>query len=359
MTPRAAFLIELLDKLGGPLMAAVESRASGDNVGESKTIAALLGQSVQLGMSLSQTIDTGDEQEADSLRVALTALSGPMIAELYRVQGRPPSEEDTKRLAKALEAVVTFAENFTPAAGHTARLKTLGTDRPLFDAAQSHIFYFSAMVPVLGAIAEFPFGQNETALVQEVAEKLAVRARSLREALSGSGSDMAEVSFTELMILHSLARVYAECHKAETKRLLDMEEPEASPSLDPVWKAFDLRLSMLETLLNVALPSSDDGPVASPVPAPPPSKAPAAAAPASQEPSAPPGEGNPMTFFSKGPADTDATPSEPPPEAAPPPASPETPPLAPPAESVPPSGEKSNPMAFFRPGAKKGTDDSE
>lgn len=313
MTPRTLFLIELLDKLGTPLMKSA-SAVGGDDITQAKALAAMVGSSVQLGMSLGQVVgvnDTaGNEDEADGIRVALTALSGPMIAELYRVSGKIPGDEDVRRLSKSLESLVTLAQNFTPSAGHTARLKLMDGSRPLYDASQSQIFYLNALLPVLSAVAEFSYGIPETQLLTDIAQKLDIRAENLRGDLMGTGADEAEIKFSTLMILHSLARLYAECHRAHTLKIMASDQADKTPDIMDVWLAFDVRLSMLETLLNIAVPAGQRSASASLTPVgPPPAQNPAAPPvtaptppPASSAPISNPG-GNPMAFFKKKPAD--------------------------------------------------------
>jgi hypothetical protein len=363
MDLRNTFLIELLDKLGVPLMGAVQVHGHGDGAPDkdAKVLAAMLGQSVQLGLAVAQKLDLKEGQgDADAVRLSLSAMAGKLVGDSYRQTGRLPNEADTARMTRALEAVLTFADNFTPSAEHAARLRSVGTDRPVFDMAQSQIFYLSAMEPVLAAIAEFPFGQNETTLIQTTAENLQSRAANLREAMIGASAEKAESAFAELMILHSLARIYADCHRSETARILSNPDQSTAPSLEPVWKGFDLRLAMLETLLNVAVPGEmpESAPPKAPVPiAPPQAQAPVAvpipATPVVEAPLPPPPQhvqpapgpaappGGPMGFFAKKPVD--AVPSTPATPAA-------APPAAPPAEG-------GSPMAFFKPGVKK--EDSE
>lgn len=389
MNQRANFLIELLDKLGVPLMNAVQSSApasDGAPAKEAELMATMLGQSVQLGLSVAGKLDLKEEDgEADAVRLSLSAMAGKLIGDSYRQHGRLPSEADTTRMARALEAVLTFADNFTPSAEHSARLRAVGGEKPLFDLNQSQIFYLSAMEPVLAAVAEFPFGQNEIGLIQSTAEKLHERAKTLREALIGASAEGPESAFAELMILHSLARIYADCHRAETARIAKADENAPPPSLDPVWKGFDLRLSMLEALLNGAVPGASTESAAPTTPsAPAPSSAAATLVEASPEtppapqetaiqtpppppaaaPSAAPPAAGPMGFFAKKPDQTPA--SEAPdtaqpssaPAAAPetPSAAPASPPPPPPAADAPPSAPPSSPMGFFKPGVKKAGD---
>lgn len=330
MNSRALFLIELLDKLGAPLMQSAVT-VGGDDAAQARAMAGMVGASVQLGMALGQGIgvnDTaGNEDNADSLRVSLTALSAPIVADLHRALGRVPSDEDVRKTVRALESIITLAQNFSPSAGHTARLKLMDGSRPLYDPSQSQIFYLSAMLPVLSAVAEFSYGRPENQLLAEIAGKLEQRAEALRADLMGSGADDAEIRFSELMILQSLARLYAECHRGHTRAVMTEEEPVNAPSLDPVWAAFDTRLAMLETLLNIAVPDTQRTSTASLSPA---------AAPPATNPAAPPaGGGSPLGMFAK-------KPETPAPAAAPVPAA-ETPAAAP-----PPIAAGGSPMSFFK-----------
>ncbi len=384
MTPRALFLIELIDKLGVPLM-----RAAGKADGEknsAETLAGLLSSSVKLGLSVTDKMGLHEEDgDVDSVRVALSAAAAQMVADHYQKSGNIPLDEDHTQMSKSVDTLITFAENFTASKDHTARLKNLGTDKIIFDAAQSQVFYLSAMQPVLGAVSTFSFGQSAAQLLPDIAEKLQTRAGALREALSGTGADAGEEKFTELMILHALARIYTDVHVRKTGEL-EKAGADSAITMDDVWSDFDTQITMLETLLNVALPGGEQevpaapAPVSEPPPqeeAPPPAQE---AAPPPQEPATPPPTeepqaaptdapadtpSNPMGFFTKkeddAPAETPAAapptetpPAEPAAQTPPPPPPPPPPasePAAAPAENTPedkPQGDPGNPMSFFK-----------
>ncbi len=396
MAKRSAFLVQILDKIGAPLLAAIEGfrDAESDDKGvqDAQTLAALLARAVEMSVNMSQNMDLkGSEEDADSVRLALAALAGPLIAEVYKVTRKIPDENDLKRMNKTLESVLTFSDNFAPSATHISRLKSLDDTAVHADEDQNTIYVLQALLPVLGAIAEFPFGQQETALVQDISRRLQGHAGDLmRRMLPDDEEDEPKARYIELMILKALAQVYAESHKAQTKKLLQQQEsggegPEIT--MDDVWRAFDLKLSMLEALVGASMPggvqqSAASGTVApAPAAAEPSAQSPAqpvqeAPPPAPQEASAPPatpaapaesGSSNPMTFFKppSGGGDQPAAPPTPQ-EAPPPPANPvapppqpevpqqpqETPPPAPPQETPPPADSSSNPMAFFKPGTK-------
>jgi len=309
MTKRTAFLIEFLARLATPLAAAVQdvsSRAAGAGEGrnpaqDAETMAALLGQAVRAGMATAETLGLSAElkdtaEEGDAARLALAALSSPLIADFYRINGRPPGDGEAKRAARTLEALLAFAGNYTPTPAHVARLKSADGTVPFFDPLQSQIYYLSSMAPVLSAVAEFPFGQAETKLVQDIARALDERAAALLAALSYP-ADGEEGRFSMLLILSPLASLYAECHRAETRRILAAGAGDgAALSLEPVWKAFDLRLSMLNAL--AAGVSGKETPPAAVSPAAPEPSIPVPAVTAPAAAASSPAAG-PMGFFKK------------------------------------------------------------
>lgn len=371
MSDRSAFIVRLLEKLGAPFMAAIEDVAAQvaaesesplahDAQEDAKTLAGMLGRAVELGIAVAGSMNLKeDDGDSDAVRLALAGMAGPLLAESYRRHGVIPADQDIERMAKSLKAVLTFSDRFVPAAEHVARLQNTGYERSLFDPAQVHIYTIGALVPAINVIAEFPFGQSESKLVKDVAARLGERAESLRVSLIGNTVPEAEGRFAELAILHALAEIYTECHKVETHKLLAGDEdsrPQEEPSMDPVWKRFDLKLAMLEVLLDIAVPGAPER--TAPVPPPAPTEQP-------QDISAPPvaaesssskdqdhadgDSGSPMGFFKK----NDATASVE--AAASGPGNSAPSPL--PASSLAPE-EASNPMAFFKPGSKKPDDDS-
>ncbi|MCI5060396.1 MAG: hypothetical protein MRY79_04915 [Alphaproteobacteria bacterium] len=362
--------VQILEKIGAPLAAAIDcvvSASDGDEeVKSAEDMAKMLSQAVEMSIHLSQALDIkGEEEEADSIRVALAALVAPLLGEFYRQNNQVPDEAGIKRLNESFEAVLAFAENFKSAQDQKSRLVTLTGEAPLFDDTQTTLVTLQALTPVMNAIAEFPFGQPEKKLLQDVAGKLEDYADDMAEKALLDKED----KLSRLLIFKALAQIYAACHRAETARLTQQNNGEdaGAPSPDVVWEAFALRLAMVEAVI---VPGAGEEQEVAPAPVldvsaetdaqsgePQQQEAPAAAPP-------PADGGGPMGFFKPGakPADTPAEtgeapepPTEPPatpPPSAPPPAAEET--DAPPAS--PPSG---NPMGFFKPGAKPASEGDE
>lgn len=316
MTQRSAFQVQILEKLGAPLTAAAAEVAARQNQSgegakkqEAECVAELLGKAVQVGIGLSGSMDIKEAgAQGDAVRLALAALAGPLVAGQYRATGKMPGDNEIKRMVKALEAVLTFADSFAPAAENTARLENMDAAAPA-DESQLNIQYVGALVPVINVIAAFPFGRAEGRLAQEVAERLVKRAAAMKPVFVNGVADQAARQ-AELSILKSLAALYVECHRAEMNRLTAMEESARAKMaesaggmlpMDAVWQAFEMRAAMAEIIgRSAAVPagqgttagsSSGPQPVAAvPPPAPP---------QVSEVPPAEEGAFNPMGAFTK------------------------------------------------------------
>jgi len=303
MESRSQFVLQLLQKLGAPLMRAVNAHASGDETGQkdAQTIAALLSETVKISISLSQAMNLKPEDgDADAIRVALAALAGHLVADSYALNGRVPGEGEGRRIAKALESVLAFSDNFAPAAEHAPRLQTLDGTAPFFDPMQANLYTINALVPAIAAIAEFPFGQQETKLIQEVSDKLSQRATALKVDLLGADANGPDGKMAEMVILQSLAQIYASAHRAETARLKTLPEDGAAASLQPVWDLFDRQLAMVEVLIAPTSDTVSGGRGGKGVK--PAAEASAQSEPTPQQPAAGPAKpvgGSPMSFFKK------------------------------------------------------------
>jgi len=248
MVQNSKFAVNILEKIGAPLAAALESvplQGDDKDIEAAKLMAQMMGQAVQVSIALNNALNvTESEEQADSTRLALAAIAAPLIAEFYRQNARVPDEQDLKRIVKSQEAVLAFAENFSAADEGKSRLSTIDHDAPLFDKTQISLVVLQALNPVLTAIFEFPFGQSETKLLQEVSDRLQANAA---EMVRSAGGD----KLGEILVLKALAQIYADCHRMETARLATASDENRSElSLDPVWKAYDTKVAMAEAILG-------------------------------------------------------------------------------------------------------------
>ncbi len=328
MTERSLLQIQILEKLGVPLITAAGGGMAAEGPQTAERLSALLGRSVQSALALAKAMDVADtDPQADSVKLGLAALSSSLIAGHYRQTGKVPDDSDLKRLSGALETILSYSDSFIPVA---ARLQALEPSAFPADEHQVALQTINALTPVVNAISAFPFGRPEGKLAQEVTERLSARAASLRKTLMPGSADEGLNKIAELSILRGLSVLYAACHEDGKARIMAMDEAGRAAAIqqnggvmpmDPVWQAFESRAGMLEMLgLNVMSAGGGNGDARAPAARPvetPPQEAPVITGPIITPPSAP----------------------------APPP-------------TVAAAGPPANPMSFFKPGAKK-QDDAE
>ncbi|MFP4313409.1 MAG: hypothetical protein ACLFR0_03685 [Alphaproteobacteria bacterium] len=346
MNPRTTYLIQIIEKIGGPLLGAVTS-GGGKNTDQSvskdqaEQLAVLLSKTVQLSISLGKMIEIEktEPELSDSLRLAMAGLAAPIVGEQYKNLGKPPSDDDMQKLGNALEAVMTFSDNFSPSPENAARLKNIQAAGDNVDTHQAQIQYIQAFVPVADSIARFSFGQAEKKMVQDAADKITAKAKVIRSDVFGDLTDKDTQKLYELGILKALTELYTKCHIAEMDKLLSLQEPDAnaqSAALKSLWDNFDLRADTLATLAENLVP-----------------KSPQSVAPSSnnaEKPITPPDNNAAANVV---PPAQNAPPAEPPQTPAQPPQQP--PPATPPAPPPPPEqannegGQQSggSPMAMF------------
>lgn len=269
MERRSAFLLQVLEKLAAPLVAAISEVAvrqqmspdpaqPGSLKPEAEQVAGLLTKSTQMSIGLADLVDMNlPENEADSMRLALTSLSSPLIANIYRLAGRSPTDQEIERVTAALNAVISYADSFAPAADATARLSNLENDFVPSDEAQLSILYMSALLPAVNSVMSYSFGVPEKRLVQDVGERLVREAKVLRARMFPTMTDEKMIAKADLALLRIAASIYSQCHFAEMAKLMATEEQTRqgmAPAMTSLWQAFILRMQMIEVLGDVLIP---------------------------------------------------------------------------------------------------------
>ncbi len=273
MEQRSAFLLQVLEKLAAPLVAAIsevsvrqqmspDPAQPGSMKPEAEQVAGLLTKSTQMSISLSDFVDMKlPENEADSLRLALTSLASPLIANIYRLAGRAPTDAEIERVTSALNAVISYADGFAPAADATTRMTNLENDFAPTDASQVSILYISALLPAINSVMSYSFGVPEKRLVQDVGERLVREAKVLRTRMFPSMSDDMMMAKADLALLRIVASIYSQCHFAEMAKLMATEEQSRqgmAPAMTSLWQAFILRVQMIEVLGSILIPGVAD-----------------------------------------------------------------------------------------------------
>lgn len=271
MSQRSAFQLQILEKLATPLMQSVTryvtvkaGKKGGDAEAQQSQaghIAELVSKCVQLSIGLSKDLDLkGNEADADAVRLSLATVCSPLVGEYFSANGKAPTDPEINKMVTALQAALTFSDKFAPTAENISRVAA--SDIAMIpgipnDEAQANIQYVQAMVPVVNAVQSFSFGQPEAKLTQEIATHLTTRAETLRKAILPAGVDEFLVKQADLRLLRMAADLYAACHREETLRIMGMDQAERAKltegnngliPMDTVWKTFDARVKMLETL---------------------------------------------------------------------------------------------------------------
>ncbi len=208
---------------------------------------ALVGSAVLLSQELAKEIGTSEESLEPAVRWALSGSASQVVAASFRATGEPLKEEDAKRLAKIAAQLQEKFKSQIPAGGETIP-NTVATFRAKM---------MEAMVPVIGAAAQYSFGRAEHELLAEISERLVKTADQITRALAAPGSTPEEWRILCWNILRAAGQIYTESHYAEADRLLYMDPEERASyfaqngnlvPMTQVWQAFNQRMAMLATL---------------------------------------------------------------------------------------------------------------
>lgn len=273
MQTRHSYLLSVFEKLGTPLLAAVaeaverdrlqaQSEGRSADIGalpEAERLAVLLKSAAEMGFTLSRQLDLRmtDATEADAVRLALAGVVSPLVANLYRVNGRAPSTLEIDRFSAALQAVTLFADNYNAAADANARMQGLEHDFAPADGPQVQLMTMHALLPAINAVCTFSFGQPEKALLQDVMERLNAIALDIRRDLLDDLPER-DAGRAEISLLRAAATLYSQAHFTEMSKLMFLDEEERNQvdlnaSLQALWRTVDHRLSMLRTLSEIVV----------------------------------------------------------------------------------------------------------
>lgn len=245
-------LLVAFHQVGAPLMQALAEAPAGaksDVPGQIDTspFVSLVDSAVELNKALAGVLGGREEQLDPAVRWSLVGAASQVVAASFRSSGRPPSTQEISDLAGI---AVTLQEKFKtqiPAGGETLP-NTIATFR-----AQM----MEALVPVIGAIAQYAFGRSEHELLADVAERLVRIADQVTRALAEPSATPDQWRLLCWSILRAAGQIYTECHYAEADRLLYMSAEDRSAyfaqhgntvPMVQVWQSFNQRMAMLATL---------------------------------------------------------------------------------------------------------------
>jgi hypothetical protein len=238
-----------------PLLQAI-SEAQGGKTGDqnaeshslkTEMLGTLVDSTVMLSQKLGAQLGASEDQIDAWVRWALVGAAAQVVGATFKTAGRPLTEDEATHIAAiAVELQSKFKAQIPP--GQENVPNTVATFRAKM---------MEAMVPVVGAVAQYSFGRAEHALLAEVAERLVKTADQVTRALAPTGATPEEWRLLCWHVLKAAGQVYTESHFAEADRLLYMDADERAAyfaqhgqivPMTQVWQAFNQRMAMLATL---------------------------------------------------------------------------------------------------------------
>lgn len=246
-------LLAAFRQIGMPLLQALVENPAHAGAGEankganSEQFQSLVDSTILLSQKLTTEFG-GDESGLDAgVRWALAGSASQVVGAHFRATGRVMADAEAEHLASIAASLQEKFRSQIPTGGETIP-NTVATFRAKM---------MEAMVPVIGAVAQFSFGRAEHGLLAEIAERLVKTADQVTRALAPAGATPEQWRYLCWSILRSAGQIYAECHYAEADRLLYLDQ-EAQAAyfaqhsnivpMTQVWQGFNQRMAMLATL---------------------------------------------------------------------------------------------------------------
>jgi len=249
--PRMQNLMAAFRELGLPfIQAASEGQNKDEGAPQSfnpQLLDKLIGNTVMLSQKLAAQLGASEDQVDAWARWALAGSSAQVVGSFFKTSGRPLSEEEAGHIAAVAIDLQSKFKSLIPS-GQENLPNTVATFRAKM---------LEAMVPVVGAVAQYSFGRSEHALLAEVAEKLVKTSDQVTRALAPAGATPEEWRILCWNVLKAAGQIYTESHFSEADRLLYMAPEERAAyfaqhgqivPMIQVWQAFNQRMAMLATL---------------------------------------------------------------------------------------------------------------
>jgi hypothetical protein len=248
-------LLTTFKQIGMPLLQALadtpankQGSADAAPTQNSAQFNAMVDGTIALSRELAGQLGGSEDQVEAWVRWALAGASSQIVAAHFKATGQPLPLEEAKRLASIAIALQGKFKSMMPNVATEPMPNTVATFRAKM---------MEAMVPVVGAMAQYSFGRAEHALLAEVADRLVKTADQVTRALAPSGSNPEQWRLLCWHVLKAAGQIYTESHYAEADRLLYMNPDERAayfaqhgniPPMTQVWQSFNQRMAMLATL---------------------------------------------------------------------------------------------------------------
>ncbi|MBP7253044.1 MAG: hypothetical protein KBA75_06130 [Alphaproteobacteria bacterium] len=249
---RMKALAVALRHVGGPLLVALLEAAPQEQ-GPSGTVRRvnleafpiLIDSAANLARQIADVIE--GEAAPASLRWGAISAACQLVAANYKATGQPL---DAETAGPILDVVNALPEKFK-------NLTTGGIEPVPNQVATFRAKMLEALVPVVGAVAQYSFGRAEHGLLAEVAERLMKTADQITRSLAPVGSTPEQWRLLCWVVLKSAGQIYADSHYAEADRLLYMNPDDRAAyfakhgnvvPMTQVWQEFNQRMALLATL---------------------------------------------------------------------------------------------------------------
>ncbi len=255
-------LLAAFRHVGMPLMQSMAEAtgAAGSEAGapqpSAEKFGALIDGTIVLSRALAQNLGAQGDDLDPAVRWALVGAASRIVGANYRATGHVLPSEEAQRLAEIAAALQEKFKSQIPP----------DSVSPPNTAAMFRSQMMEAMVPVIGAVAQYAFGRAEHALLAEIAEQLVKIADQVTRSLAPAGATPEQWRLLCWNVLRSAGQIYTECHFAEADRLLYMNPDDRAAyfakhnnivPMTQVWQAFRQRMAMLATLaMYLDVPSS-------------------------------------------------------------------------------------------------------
>lgn len=249
---RMKALAVALRHVGGPLLVALLEAAPQEQRPDGlvrrinfEAFPQLIDSAATLARQIADVME-GDQSPV-ALRWGAISAACQLVAANYKATGQALDPETARPILEAVNALPDKFKNLT----------TGGPEPVPNQVATFRAKMLEALVPVVGAVAQYSFGRAEHGLLAEVAERLMKTADQITRSLAPVGSTPEQWRLLCWVVLKSAGQIYADSHYTEADRLLYMNPDDRAAyfakygnvlPMTHIWQGFNQRMALLATL---------------------------------------------------------------------------------------------------------------
>lgn len=265
---QSTFLSSIMPEIGLPLVRTIiENCPSSDEQTITQEMEKLLAQTIRNNDYIKDALGINDKSHENSdLYLMLSSLSSKIIASHYKRTKTPPTDKNLKQITGAINALLTFSENYTPIISLMDAYPENANKPSLSPKHTTDLIYISIFLPLINAVSTFSFGLNPSRMIQNVSEKMNIRTAQIRSHLLGDSLNDNDRKTAEIRIIKTLIDLYSSCYMQEIDRITKLSQPEQhaqdnTQQIEHIWALFENRVSLLFGLAqeksNVETPEED------------------------------------------------------------------------------------------------------